>query len=162
MTDKIGRFWLIGLLVALVGVSVYLWVSGSSIKDSSQETYLSAEASKLLGCRPYLISQGLSLDINTNGAKEYLFSCDSALTAAHRRFVWMEVYQKKVHVLLWHTEEGFKVGGCTVPGEGYSWLLDRATHQLFAIPMRGDTFAEPLEVLWNRQSNTLLLGGQLD
>ncbi|MCS6896138.1 MAG: hypothetical protein NZZ60_08360 [Bacteroidia bacterium] len=162
MTDKLGRIWLIGLFTALAALTIYLWMKGESVKEPSQETYLYAEASKLLGCRPYLISRGMTLDENKNGVKEYLFSCDSALSSAHEQFIWMEIHKKKVHVLLWHSKEGFKVGESLIPSHGYSWLLDRGENRLLAIPAREDTFAEPLEIIWNPQSNTLSFGVSSD
>lgn len=162
MTDKLGRIWLIGLLLALIVLSVYLWQAGKTMKEPSRETYLYAEAEKQLGCRPYLISAGVSLDANKNQVREYLFSCDSALTAAHRRFIWMEVRQKKVHILLWHTEEGFKVGSGPAGLEAVSWLIDRAGDKLLALPVVGDTFAEPLEIVWDRQKESLSLAAPSD
>lgn len=162
MTDKLGRIWLIGLLLALIGMSFYLWQAGKAIKEPSQETYLHAEAARLLGCAPYLISAGVPLDVNENGLREYCFSCDSALTAPHRRFIWMEIRKKKVHILLWHTEEGFKVGEGPAYVSAYSWLIDRGSGQLLALPLQGDTFVAPLNIVWNPQKDILSLGEPLD
>lgn len=162
MTDKLGKIWLIGLLFALIALSVYLWQAGKSIKEPSQETYLHAEAARLLGCTPYLISAGIPLDVNENGLREYCFSCDSALTAPHRRFIWMEIRKKKVQVLLWHTEEGFRVGEGPTGVEGYSWLVDRSGGRLLALPVRADTFVAPLDIVWNPRKDILSLGEPSD
>ncbi|MCX8112041.1 MAG: hypothetical protein N3E49_02415 [Bacteroidia bacterium] len=162
MTDKIGRLWLMGLFIALVGLSFYLWWAGSRIKEPSQVTYLTAEATRLLKCPPYLINQGLRLDANQNGIQEYLFSCDSALTTAHQRFIWMEIRKKKVHILLWHTEDGFQVGEGMPGVRAYSWLIDRRAHRLIALPVIGDTFAVPMDILWNPQKDILSFGEPSD
>lgn len=165
MTDKVGRLWLIGLFLGLIGLSAYLWWVGKEMKEPSQTTYLTAEAGRLLGCSPYLISAGMRLDANQNGIPEYLFSCDSSLGAPHKRFIWLEIEKKKVRILLWHTENGFKVGRAYQPAEAYSWLLDRGNGELLALPLRAEESipsSEPLEILWSPEENMLLLGGPSD
>lgn len=154
MTDRLGRIWLIGLFLGLVVLSVYLWRAGKAVRAPSQITYLTAEAHRLLGCKPYLLSEGIQLDANGNRIPEYLFSCDSALTSPHRRFIWLEIEKKKVRILLWHNDSGWAVGGGK-PAPAYSWLLDRANHQLLVLPSQEDTFAEPLEILWDNRQQVL-------
>ncbi|MCS7296715.1 MAG: hypothetical protein RMK19_00860 [Bacteroidia bacterium] len=162
MTDKLGRLWIVSISVLLVGLIIYLWWAGVSLAEPSQETYLTAEAARRLACKPYLLHPGIVLDANENGAKEYFFSCDSSLNVPHQRFIWMEVYDKEVRVLLWHDSSGWRVGHGPSQASSYSWLIDREHRRLFALPLRGDTFAELLEVIWDHQRQTLLLGEPLD
>lgn len=78
MSDKWGKIWLIALAVGVVGLGLSLWWQGKKAPETAQATYLIAEAQRRLGCKPYLLSEGLPLDYNQNGAPEYLFSCDSS------------------------------------------------------------------------------------
>lgn len=146
MKDTWGKIWLMFLGGAILLLSLSLWRQGITIREESRETYLNAEAQRLLSCRVYLLNAGMPLDINENGTQEYLFSCDSALSAQHVRFVWLELREKKVRVLLAHSEKGWEVGGAPRPSSGVSWLLDRRRKTFFLVPAGHE---EPLELAWN-------------
>lgn len=156
MSDKWGKIWLIALAVGVVGLGLSLWWQGKKAPETAQATYLIAEAQRRLGCKPYLLSEGLPLDYNQNGAPEYLFSCDSSLSATHRRLIWLEVHQKKVRVLLHHSDSGWEVGYVTGAQEGVSWLIDRRRGTLLALPSsENGSFAEPIELVWDTQAEYL-------
>ncbi|MCX7607359.1 MAG: hypothetical protein N2170_08880 [Bacteroidia bacterium] len=158
MKDRLGRIWLIGIVGALIVLSVSLWWQGARRKEPARETYLWAEAQKHLGCSPYLLNKGLHTDINENGAVEYLFSCDSALSDTHTRFIWLEILGKQVQVLLYHTEEGWKVGGRREASSGVSWLLDRRRRTLLVlVPENTGSFAVPTELVWDPQDKCIRL-----
>ncbi len=154
MKDTWGKIWLLVLGGAILGLSLSLWRQGTTIREEARETYLHAEAQRLLGCRVYLLSAGLSLDINQNGVREYLFSCDSALSVQHVRFVWLEVRAKKLAVLLAHSENGWEVGGAPGPSSGVSWLLDRREKTLLVVPAGQE---EPLQLQWKADKQCIEL-----
>lgn len=156
MTDRWGKIWLLAIAVALVALSISLWWQGGRTPQIAQITYLTAEATRLLGCKPYLLNKGLTLDYNENGVPEYLFSCDSTLSGAHRRFIWLEMRQKKVHIFLHYGEAGWERGYIGGAEGGVSWLIDRKRGVLLALPMReSGSFAEPVELVWDPQANSL-------
>ncbi|GIV25907.1 MAG: hypothetical protein KatS3mg026_1599 [Bacteroidia bacterium] len=154
MKDSWGKIWLLVLGGAILGLSLSLWRQGTTIREEARETYLHAEAQRLLGCRVYLLNAGLPLDINENGIREYLFSCDSALSAQHVRFVWLEVREKKVSVLLAHSEKGWEVGGAAGPSSGVSWLLDRRKKTFLVVPAGQE---EPLQLQWKADKQCIEL-----
>ncbi len=154
MRDAWGKLWLLALGIAILLLSLSLWRRGMTTGEEARETYLLAEAQRLLGCRAYLLNAGLPLDLNENGSREYLFSCDSALSAQHVRFVWLEVQGKKVSVLLAHSEQGWEVGGAPQPSSGVSWLLDRRRKTFLVVPAGHD---EPLQLQWNANKQCIEL-----
>jgi len=159
MKDYWGRIWIIAIFIAIVGLSSFLWWKGRQIVEPARETYLLAEAQRLLGCSPYILNKGIIIDQNDNGIPEYLFSCDSTLSESHQRFVWIEVEHKKVQVLLHHTEQGWQVGGGTIQGP-FSWLIDRRKGRLLLVPEEEGTATEPIELIWDPEQKCLRLGEQ--
>lgn len=156
MKDRWGKIWLLAIAVGLVALSISLWWRGGKAPQTAQITYLTAEAGRLLGCKPYLLNEGLPIDYNENGVPEYLFSCDSALSAPHRQFVWLEMRQKKVHILLQHADSGWEQGYIAGAEGGVSWLIDRKRGVLLALPIaESGSFAQPVELLWDNQANCL-------
>jgi len=124
MRDRAGQLWLLFLVLFIVGLSVWLWRSGRRISPQAEETYLSYEASRILGCQPYVLSRDIRLDLNGNGVREYLISCDSSLSSEQVHFAIFEVNRKRVHVFLHFREGAWLVGEGPSVQVGH-WVIDR-------------------------------------
>jgi len=143
MKDWLGQLWLIGLLIFIVGLSVWLWVSGRQKASQASEDYAVYEASRLLECQPYVLNQGITLDVNRDGIQEYLISCDSALGAEHRRFVLFQIRRKKIAVLLQFQEGAWIVGAGPAVQAGY-WAIDRHKREMLFVDGNGTYY----KLLW--------------
>jgi hypothetical protein len=152
MKDTLGKVWIIGIFLAILGLGVSLWWKGRADAQPAQIFYLEAEAQKYLRCPCYLLNDGTFIDINENEIPEYVFSCDSGLSRVHTRFIWVEMEKKNLHVLLAHSEKGWEVGGSPEPSEGVSWLLDRRKKNFLVIPAGQE---EPKELIWNPEAHTI-------
>ncbi|MCS7189573.1 MAG: hypothetical protein RMJ66_06580 [Bacteroidia bacterium] len=157
MRDYWGRIWVVALFLGILILSLWLWFQGKNKREAAPIAYLIVEAQKALKCTPYLLNRGVYTDLNQNGALEYLFSCDSDLSALHQRFIWLELRDKKVFPLLHHTEGGWVVGGGKAGKQGVSWLIDRRQKTILILPMSSDSFVEPVEVIWNPKESCLQL-----
>ncbi|MCS7162922.1 MAG: hypothetical protein NZ958_06340 [Bacteroidia bacterium] len=158
MSDRIGKIWVLSLVALILGLSLSLWWHGRTASAEAQLTYLIAHAQQQLGCRPYLLNSDLKMDINKNGIPEYLFSCDSALSAIHQRFIWMELQRKRLRILAHHTPEGWRVGQGPTRAEGFYWLIDRQHSRFLLLPIFSyelSLVSEPLQPIWSPEAQAI-------
>ncbi|MEN2993577.1 MAG: hypothetical protein ABDH91_08520 [Bacteroidia bacterium] len=158
MSDRIGKIWVLSLVALILGLSLSLWWHGRTASPEAQLTYLTAYAQQELGCRPYLLNSNLKMDINKNGFPEYLFSCDSALSAIHQRFIWMELQRRRLRVLAYYTPEGWQVGQGPTQAEGFYWLIDRRHGGFLLLPIFSNGLSlvsEPLQPIWDPEAQVI-------
>lgn len=152
MRDRAGQIWLVSLMLFIIGLSVWLWMSGRRVSPQAEETYLAYEASRILGCQPYVLSQDLRLDLNGNGVREYLVSCDSSLGSEQRHFAIIEIQRKKVHIFM-HFREGVWLAGEGPSVHGGHWVIDRRAKALMFVGA-GDRYFKPV---WRRERRHIQL-----
>ncbi len=152
MRDRAGRLWLLFLVLFIVGLSVWLWIRGRGISPQAEGTYLAYEASQILGCQPYVLGRDIRLDLNGNGVREYLISCDSSLSFEHVHFAIFEIHRKKVHVFM-HFREGVWLVGEGPSVRGGHWVIDRREKVLMFVG-EGDKYFRPV---WKRKHGHIQL-----
>ena len=152
MRDRAGQIWLISLMLFIIGLSVWLWMSGRRISPQAEETYMAYEASRILGCQPYVLSQDIRLDLNGNGVREYLVSCDSSLGSEQHHFAIIEIRRKKAHVFMHFREGVWLVGEGPSVHEGH-WVIDRREKALMFVGA-GDRYFRPV---WKRERGHIQL-----
>jgi hypothetical protein len=145
MRDRLGQIWLLMLLGLIIGLSVWLWVSGRKEAPQASEIYVSYEASRLLGCQPYVLNKTLPLDINRDGVREYLVSCDSSLSSQHFHFAVVQVRKKGIEVFM-HFRNGVWLVGRGPKAEGGHWVIDRGERRLLFVDEAGNYY----RLIWNQ------------
>ncbi len=148
MKDQLGRIWLLGLLLLILGLSIWLWMNARGTAPQAQEDYLLHEAAQRLGCQPYLLSKGLEIDLNADGKREYLFSCDSALSASHHKFVLLQIVRKKIQPLLYFEEGQWHVGEGPSVSSG-TWLIDRRREALLFLSSDEPESGQYYRLIWD-------------
>ncbi len=152
MRDKAGQIWLVSLMLFIIGLSIWLWMGGRRVSPQAEETYLAYEASRILGCQPYVLSQDIRLDLNGNGVREYLISCDSSLSSEQSHFAILEVHRRKVHVFM-HFREGVWLVGEGPLVRGGHWVIDRRAKALMFVG-EGDRY---FKLVWKREHGHIQL-----
>ncbi len=155
MRDKVGQMWLVFLMLFIIGLSVWLWVGGRRGSPQAEETYLAYEASRILGCQPYVLNKDIPLDLTDDGAREYLISCDSSLSSEHFHFAIFQIKRKNVQVLM-HFREGEWLVGKGPMIRGGHWLIDRRKKTVVFVG-EGDTYFRPV---WKREHEHIQLVGE--